>query len=108
MSRPGGFPRFRKVGSVLPTVLKHLKLDRTMATQPVVTLWPEIAGAKIAEHARALTVEDRTLVLLVDGQAWMTQLKYLKPQLVKKIGERAGRGVVTDIRLVLGRKPASD
>ena len=108
MSRREWSPRFRSVGNVLPGVLRGLKLDRVMATQPVVTQWPEIAGAKIAEHTRAVAVESKTLVVMVDGQAWITQLRYLKPELLKKIAARMGKDVITDIRLVLGRKPASD
>jgi predicted nucleic acid-binding Zn ribbon protein len=108
MSRPGWSPRFRSVGSVLPRVLRELKLDRTMASQPAVTLWPETVGAKIAQRARAIAVDGKVLVVMVDGQAWMTQLRFLKPELLKKIAARMGKDVITDIRLVLGSKPAPD
>jgi predicted nucleic acid-binding Zn ribbon protein len=87
---------------VLPRVLKGLKLDKVLAAQPAVTLWPEIAGAKTAARTRAVEVERSTLVVVVDSPAWMTQLRFLKPQLLKKIEMRVGRGLVKDIRFVLG------
>jgi predicted nucleic acid-binding Zn ribbon protein len=102
MSRQGRFRRFRSVGSVLPRVLKGLKLDRVLAAQPAVDLWPQIAGPKTAEHTRAVEVDGKTLVIVVDGPAWMTQLRFLKPQLVKKIDGRVGKGLITDLRFVLG------
>ena len=102
MSRQGRSRRFRSVGSVLPRVLKGLKLDKVLAAQPAVDSWPQIAGPKTAEHTRAVEVDGKTLVVVVDSPAWMVQLRFLKPQLIKKIDARVGRGLITDLRFVLG------
>jgi predicted nucleic acid-binding Zn ribbon protein len=88
---------------VLPRVLKGLKLDKLLAAQPAVDLWPEIAGPKTAEHTRAVEVDGKTLVVVVDSPAWMAQLRFLKPQLIKKIDARIGKGLITDLRFVLGQ-----
>lgn len=103
MSRQGRYRKFRRVGSVLPQVLKGLKLDKVMAAQPAVTLWPKVAGPKIAEHTRAVGVDGRTLVVVVDSPAWIAQLRFLKPQLLRKVAGHAGKGLVGDIRFVLGQ-----
>ena len=102
MSRPGRYRKFRSVGSVLPRVLKGLKLDKVMAAQPAVNLWPEVVGPKTAEHTRAVEVDGSTLVVVVDSPAWIAQLRFLKPQLLKKIAGRVGQGLVADVRFVLG------
>ena len=102
MSRPGRSRKFRSVGSVLPRVLKGLRLDKVLAAQPAVDLWPQITGPKTAEHTQAVEVDGKTLVIVVDGPAWMTQLRFLKPQLLKKIDARIGKGLITDLRFVLG------
>ncbi len=47
-------------------------------------------------------VDGKTLVIVVDGPAWITQLRFLKPQLLKKIDARVGKGLITDLRFVLG------
>jgi predicted nucleic acid-binding Zn ribbon protein len=103
MFRPGKYRKFRSVGSMLPRVLKGLKLDKVLAAQPAVELWPQIAGPKTAEHTRALEVDGTTLVIVVDSPAWIAQLRYLKPQLLKKISGRVGKGLVLDLRFVLGQ-----
>ncbi len=100
--RRGKSRKFRSVGSVLPRVLKGLNLDKMLAAQPAVTLWPEIAGPKTAAHARAIEVDRNTLVVIVDSPAWMAQLRFLRPQLLKKIDARVGAGLVRDMRFVLG------
>ncbi|MCX6843456.1 MAG: DUF721 domain-containing protein [candidate division WOR-3 bacterium] len=102
MSRPAKYRKFRSVGSVLPRVLKGLKLDKVLAAQPAVDLWPQIAGPKTAEHTRAVEVDGNTLVVVVDSPAWIAQLRYLKPQLLKKISGRVGKGLIGDVRFVLG------
>jgi len=102
MSRQGRSRKFRSVGSVLPRVLKGLKLDKVLAAQPAVNLWPQIAGPKTAEHTRAVEVDGKTLVIVVDSPPWSAQLRFLKPQLLKKIDARVGKGLITDLRFVLG------
>lgn len=102
MSRPGRYRKFRSVGSVLPRVLKGLKLDKVLAAQPAVTLWPEIAGPKTAEHTRAVEVDGNILVVVVNSPAWIAQLRFLKPQLLRKIAGRVGKGLIGDLRFVLG------
>ena len=106
MSRPARYRKFRSVGSVLPRVLKGLKLDKVLAAQPAVNLWPQIAGPRTAEHTRAVEVDGKTLVIVVDGPAWSAQLRFLKPQLIKKIDARIGKGLITDLRFVLGHGKA--
>jgi len=88
---------------VLPRVLKQWKLDKVLAAQPAVDLWPQIAGPKTVEHARAIEVDGKTLVIVVDSPAWSVQLRFLKPQLLKRIDARVGKGLITDLRFVLGR-----
>jgi len=83
-------------------VLKGLKLDKVLAAQPAVDLWPQIAGPKTAEHTRAVEVDGKTLVVIVDSPAWSAQLRFLKPQLLKKIEGRVGKGLIADVRFVLG------
>ncbi len=108
MSRQGKSRRFRSVGSVLPRVLKGLQLDKVLAAQPAVDLWPQIAGPKTAEHTRATEVDGKTLVIVVDSPAWSTQLRFLKPQLLRKIEGRVGKGLITDLRFVLGAARAAE
>jgi predicted nucleic acid-binding Zn ribbon protein len=108
MSRPGRYLKFRSIGSVLPRVLKGLKLDKILAAQPAVNLWPEIVGPKTAEHTRAVEVDGNTLVVVVDSPAWIAQLRFLKPQLLKKIAGRVGKGLIADVRFVLGQGKAEE
>jgi predicted nucleic acid-binding Zn ribbon protein len=92
--------RFRTVGSVLPGVVKKLKLQKVLAVQPAVTIWPEVVGEKVARHTRARYVESSTLVVAVSSSVWMTQLTYLRPRILQKLAARLGKDLITDIRFV--------
>lgn len=100
--RRAGRKRFKPVSAVLPRVLRKLHLDRAVAEQPAVAAWAEVAGEATARHARARSIEDGVLTVVVDNAGWKTQLTWLKPQLVARLNARLGRRIVRDIRLVLG------
>lgn len=89
-------------------MLKRLGLERTLAAERAVVIWPELVGAKAAEHARAVAVDSGVLIVMVDSPTWSTQLLYLKPQLLKKLDRRLGSGLIKDIRFALetGRSSA--
>jgi len=99
--RRGRSKRFQRLSDALPGVLRRLGLERALAAQRAVVVWPELVGAKVAEHSRAVAVDAGVLIVMVDGPAWSTQLHYLKPQLLKKLGQRLGPGLVKDIRFAL-------
>ena len=63
----------------------------------------EIVGEPISSHTRPDTIRFGTLHVLVDNSAWLQQLTFLKPELMKKIERYLGEGVIKDIALRLGR-----
>jgi predicted nucleic acid-binding Zn ribbon protein len=86
--------------SALPRVIKGLKLQDTVAQQRVIAAWPAAVGEKVVAHTRALYIERKVLVVAVNSPAWMTQLAFLKPQILRKLAARGGQGLVEDLRFV--------
>ena len=103
MSKRGRSGKFTSVGQALPGVLRRLRLMRVVEGQRLVDAWPGVAGKKIAQHTRALSFEKGVLTVAVDGPAWMNQLRFLKPQLMRSLAPKITRGRLKDIRFVLGR-----
>ncbi len=94
---------FKSISESLPAVLKEMGLAEKLTAYQAVVQWPKIVGPAIARHATAVGVEEKTLLIAVDSPAWMTQLFYLKNEILKEVAEYIGAGVVTEIRLVLKR-----
>ncbi len=93
--------KFRRLGDVLPSVVKKLRLAEVVAAAPIVSAWPELVGPTIARHSRALTIEEGRLVVVVDSPAWVAQLDYLAPQLLSRIQARTGGAAVRGFRFIL-------
>lgn len=91
------------VAETLPRVLHRLGMEEKVIVYRAVTDWPELVGAAVARHAAAIGVVDKTLLVVVDSPGWMTQLAFLKDQLLEKVDKHIGPGRLTDIRFVLQR-----
>jgi predicted nucleic acid-binding Zn ribbon protein len=103
MSRKARSGRLASLGQLLPLAVKGLRLERAVVEQQLLGLWPEIAGAKLAAHTRAIKLERGVLVVAVDDPGWLAQLVFLKPKLLAKVAGRARKGAITDLRFTLGR-----
>lgn len=76
-------------------------MEEKVIVYRAVTDWPELVGEAVARHSEAIGVMDKTLLVVVDSPAWMTQLAFLKDQLLEKVDKHIGPGRLTDIRFVL-------
>jgi predicted nucleic acid-binding Zn ribbon protein len=68
--------------------------------------WVTIAGEVLAPHTSVRSVRDGVCTVEVDGAGWATQLRYAERQVLERLEQRCGPGVVTSIRAVV-RGPAS-
>lgn len=103
MFRRGKPKKFASLGEALPRVLRRLELDRVVEEERAIGKWPSAAGPETARHSQAVAIKDGTLLVAVDSPVWMTQLTYLKPQLLRAMARHTRRGLVKDIRFVLKR-----
>lgn len=61
--------------------------------------WARIVGAQLAAHTRPETFSDGELTVSADSSAWAAQVRLLAPQLLKRLGEELGHGVVHRIKV---------
>jgi predicted nucleic acid-binding Zn ribbon protein len=94
------------VGGVLGRVLEGLGLSREMTGWQAVEAWPKLVGSRVASHARAVAFRQGTLHVEVEGSAWMHELAFLKPDLMRRINQQLGGELVRDVRLTLPRSGA--
>jgi predicted nucleic acid-binding Zn ribbon protein len=59
--------------------------------------WEDVVGPSVAAHARPLSLRDGVLAVAVDNPAWATQLRLLGNELLARLSEAAGPGVVTSL-----------
>lgn len=96
----------KSLAAILPGLLQQLGLAETAQGWRAVTEWPAVAGARIARVTRAVSFRDGTLNVEVEGSAWMHELGFLKPELVRNLNRHLGASVVRDVRFVpAGSRP---
>jgi predicted nucleic acid-binding Zn ribbon protein len=90
------------VGAAVERVLRHLGAPPPDALATVFGQWPQLVGARVAEHAEPVAVRDGTLVVRAQDPAWANQLRWLERELVERLGDALGGGVVTAIEVRVG------
>ncbi len=61
--------------------------------------WRKVVGEQIAEHAQPTALRDGVLSVSAESTAWATQLRMVQTQVLAKIAEAVGDGVVTALRI---------
>lgn len=78
------------VKEVLGESFTSLNISAKVAEFRVRKMWPSLVGATIAEKAEPVRLIGSTLYVNVSSSAWMTELTYLKEDLLKKIDDSLG------------------
>ncbi|MDP8936630.1 MAG: DUF721 domain-containing protein [Actinomycetota bacterium] len=95
--RPLGPPDPRRVGESLDDVARSLGGAPATALATVFGRWSDIVGPTVAAHSRPLSLGRGVLAIAVDEPGWATQLTYLEADLLRRLDETLGAGVVTRV-----------
>lgn len=88
------------VGETLARLAAERGWERDISVGSVQGRWAEIVGAQVAEHCVPETFDDGVLVVRADSSSWAANLRLLAPQLLDRLAEEVGEGVVADVRVV--------
>ncbi len=86
---------------VLESVLKEHKLASDIDAYKVFSCWGEIAGPIVANHCRPVRLNGDILYVEVDDPIWLSQLRYMKRDILHKIDKRTKPGTFKDLKLFL-------
>ena len=80
---------------------RELGIPSPDLVETLVARWVDIVGPAIAAHAHVRSVRDGECTIVVDAPVWATQLRYASSDLVARVDERCGGGVVSSLRIVV-------
>ncbi len=92
---------FTSLKHVLEAVLKEHKLASDIEAYKVFPLWQEIAGPTVANHCRPVRLNGDTIYVEVDDPIWLSQLRYMRQDLLRKIDMRIKPGLFRELKLFL-------
>lgn len=62
--------------------------------------WVAVVGEGIAAHATPTSLNDGVLTISAESTAWATQLRMVQAQVLAKIADAVGDGVVKSLKIV--------
>jgi predicted nucleic acid-binding Zn ribbon protein len=92
---------FTSLKRVLESVLKEHRLTSDIEAYRVFALWGKIAGPTVATHSRPVRLNGDVLYVEVDDPVWLSQLRYMKQDILGKIDELIKPGTFKDLKLFL-------
>jgi predicted nucleic acid-binding Zn ribbon protein len=87
------------LGRVARDLAKKRGWSPRVAEGTVLGQWPTVVGSQIADHAAPVALADGVLSVAAESTAWATQLRMMQAQLLAKIADAVGDGVVKSLRI---------
>lgn len=81
----------------LDRVLKNLGSAPAKDDRSLRATWPDLVGDGVAAHAEPGALRDGVLTVLVDAPGWVSELQWLEAELVERLAETLGPGVVRSL-----------
>lgn len=91
---------FVPLKSTLGKILRNHNI-KDLEEVKIFSAWNDIAGARMAAHTRPTNISNRILYIEVDDPLWLSQLKYMKQEIVDKINTKIKTGLFKDVRFFL-------
>jgi predicted nucleic acid-binding Zn ribbon protein len=103
MTRPDNEKRsFVHIGHVIRDMLKHHRLETDTSLIRVWDVWEDAVGEVIAANTRPAAFKGDLLIVNATSSSWLQQLRFLKPEVIRKINHALGEVSVQDIKFKIG------
>lgn len=86
MRRRKGRPE--PIGSLLERLFIKKGWESKLLEQKLISQWAYIVGAQLAQRSRPLKLHNGRLSIIVQNSAWLTQLQFMKLEIIDKIKEK--------------------
>ncbi len=99
---------FVPVKKTLEKVLKNCHLGSDLDVYKVFSLWNGLVGENTARHAQPARVRGQILYVEVDDPLWLSQLKYMKGDILARIETEVRKRILKDLRFFLKGAPQGE
>lgn len=95
----GTSPEPQPVGDGLARVLRGFGAPAPQALGSLFGEWESLVGERLAAHSRPLKLRGTVLVVGVDDAGWATQVRWMSQDLLARLADGLGAGVVTSVEV---------
>lgn len=89
----------RQIRDILKEFLQENKLDSRFKERNLVESWEELMGKTISRATKSIYIKDRKLFVIISSSIIRNELYMLKTEIVKKLNQRVGEDIITDLIL---------
>jgi predicted nucleic acid-binding Zn ribbon protein len=100
-ARAGAGPR--RISDSIDGVTRRLGAPPATALGTLFGRWAEVVGEAAAAHSRPVSLVGQVLTVAVDEPGWATQLRYLGSEVVARLTDLLGPGVVARVEVHVDR-----
>jgi predicted nucleic acid-binding Zn ribbon protein len=95
--------RAKSAGTVMPSVLKDLRIDSRRAEAEVVRVWNHLIDPNIVAHAQPVGLHKGTLFVNVDSSVWLAEIvRYRRKEILDRLQHSFGRDLIARISFRVG------
>ena len=93
----------KRVGELLPALMKDLRLDARQAEAEVVKVWNSLIDPAVTAHAQPANLHKGTLFVNVDSSTWLSEIvRYRRKEILDRLQNSFGKSVVQRISFRIG------
>lgn len=85
------------ISGPLAELARGLGLPEPVAASRLFGSWSEIVGEAVASRSRPVSLRKGELRVITDSAAWAAQLRYLAPEVIRRVNEALGRDLVRNV-----------
>ncbi len=89
----------RKIREVLKEFLQENKLDTKLKERELIESWEELVGRTINRATKKIYIRDGKLFVILSSSVVRSELHMLKDEIVRKLNERIGEQIITELVL---------
>jgi predicted nucleic acid-binding Zn ribbon protein len=96
------FDRPQPISKVLKDFIDDYPHRRRLKRGMILSLWPRVVGAKIAEQTSNLYFQEDTLFVHIPNDAWRHEIHMKRYAITKRLNDKVGEKIITEIRVKAG------
>ncbi|MGH2768495.1 MAG: DciA family protein [Candidatus Methylomirabilales bacterium] len=90
------------IGGLLPEVARVWGLEHAVEAARLAASWEGIVGPEVAGRCQPISLKGGVLRLRASSPAWAAELRYLGPEIARRINDALGKGLVKTVEASVG------
>ena len=88
------------IGTSIKKLLKKNGLEKGIAQQNAIDIWPEVVGPKVSKKTEAAEIEHGVMIVKTETPAWRQELQFQKKDIISAINKKLTKTIIKDIRFI--------